>query len=77
MQAPHLNLAIYARGLLLQLCTRIYFAGESANAEDPVLALVPESRRSTLLAHPDSRRAGAWHFDLCLRGENETVFFDV
>jgi protocatechuate 3,4-dioxygenase, alpha subunit len=74
MQAPHLNLAIYARGILLHLYTRIYFADDPANASDPVLALVPQERRDTLLAHYDT---GVWHFDIRLRGERETVFFDI
>jgi protocatechuate 3,4-dioxygenase alpha subunit len=41
------------------------------------LALVPESRRGTLLAQPDPGRAGGWTFEVRLRGEGETVFFDV
>jgi len=77
LQAPHLNIAVYARGILLQLYTRIYFAGEPTNRQDPVLALVPAERRETLMAHPDSSRSGGWSFDIRLRGENETVFFDV
>jgi protocatechuate 3,4-dioxygenase alpha subunit len=76
-QAPHLNVAVFARGLLKQLHTRVYFAGDPANHEDPVLALVPPDRRQTLLAQPDSRRAGAWRFDVRLQGDGETVFFDV
>ena len=76
-QAPHISLAIYSRGILLQLYTRIYFAADSANEHDPVLVLVPKERRSTLMAHPDSSRPGHWLFDIRLRGENETVFFDV
>ena len=59
-------------------CRRdVYFAGEPANAADPVLALVPENRRATLLAHPDPARSSNWIFDVRLRGEGETVFFDV
>ena len=76
-QAPHLNVAIFARGLLKQLVTRIYFAGEPANAKDPILDLVPERRRATLFAHPDPAHADRWIFDVRLAGENETVFFDV
>ena len=49
-QAPHLLLAIFARGMLLHNYTRIYFDGEAANAADPVLALVPADRRATLIA---------------------------
>jgi protocatechuate 3,4-dioxygenase alpha subunit len=77
LQAPHLNVLVFARGLLKQICTRVYFAGDSANVEDPVLALVPENRRETLLAQPDPSRADAWLFEIRLRGDNETVFFDV
>src|SRR5207248_2768348 len=77
VKGEHISLAIYSRGILLQLYTRIYFAADSANEHDPVLALVPKERRSTLMAHPDSSRSGHWLFDIRLRGENETVFFDV
>lgn len=76
-QAPHLNLAVFARGMLKQLYTRIYFAGDSANQSDPVLSLVPPERRDTLMAKPDPARSGHWSFDLRLQGEPETVFFDV
>ena len=76
-QAPHLNVAVYARGIQLQLYTRIYFAGDFANESDPVLALVPSERRETLMARPDPERAGSWTFDIRLRGDRETVFFDV
>jgi len=75
-QAPHIVLAVYARGLLLHLYTRIYFDDEAAkNATDPVLALVPQDRRSTLIAkrEPD----GSYRFEVRLQGDNETVFFDV
>jgi protocatechuate 3,4-dioxygenase alpha subunit len=77
LQAPHLNLAVFARGMLKQLYTRVYFTGEPANEGDPVLALVPKERRGTLLAQPDSARPGGWRFDIHLQGEQETVFFDV
>ncbi len=76
-QAPHLNAAVFARGMLKQLYTRIYFAGDPANQDDPVLALVPPERRETLMAHPDPARSNGWRFDLRLQGEDETVFFDV
>jgi protocatechuate 3,4-dioxygenase alpha subunit len=76
-QAPHMNVSILGRGILKRLSTRVYFAGEPANAADPVLALVPEDRRATLLARPDPAPTGNWIFDVHLRGEGETVFFDV
>jgi protocatechuate 3,4-dioxygenase alpha subunit len=77
-QAPHILLAIFARGMLLHLYTRIYFAGENANAADPVLALVPSERRDTLIARREAGGAGVvYRFDIRVQGENETVFFDV
>lgn len=76
-QAPHLNVAVFARGMLKQLYTRIYFVGDPANPDDPVLALVPAERRETLMAHPDSAHPGGWCFDVRLQGKDETVFFDV
>jgi protocatechuate 3,4-dioxygenase alpha subunit len=77
LQAPHINVAIFARGLLKQLYTRAYFAGDPANSEDAALALVPADRRETLLARPLSGQPNTWHLDIRLQGESETVFFDV
>ncbi len=75
-QAPHILLAVFARGMLLHLYTRIYFDDEAdKNAADPVLALVPAERRATLIAKRDA--SGAYRFDVRLQGDNETVFFDV
>jgi protocatechuate 3,4-dioxygenase alpha subunit len=76
-QAPHINVIVFARGLLKQLYTRVYFEGEAANAHDPVLALVPEDRRGTLLARLVEGRPDAWSIEIRLQGEGETVFFDV
>ena len=77
IQAPHINVSILGRGILKRLSTRVYFAEEPANVADPVLGLVPENRRTTLLAEPDPTRSSHWIFNVRLRGENETVFFDV
>jgi protocatechuate 3,4-dioxygenase alpha subunit len=74
-QAPHLALTIFARGLLSQLVTRAYFAGEALNATDPVLNAVPAERRATLIAEPAG--PGTWRLDIRLQGEAETVFLDV
>ncbi len=74
-QAPHIDVSVFARGLLNRLVTRAYFAGDPANADDPVLALVPEERRETLMAHPDGE--GLWNFEIHLCGDRETVFFDI
>jgi protocatechuate 3,4-dioxygenase alpha subunit len=71
--AGHVNLCIFARGLLRHLFTRVYFPGDAA-AADPVLSLVPPDRRATLFATADG--PGAWRFDVHLQGAHETVFFD-
>jgi len=76
-QAPHLNVGIFARGLLKRLFTRIYFPGEPANAADPILALVPPERRSTLFAKAEPAKPGHFRFDIRLQGGSETVFFDA
>jgi protocatechuate 3,4-dioxygenase alpha subunit len=77
-QAPHLLLAIFARGMLLHLYTRIYFDGEAANSADPVMALVPADRRATLIAQREPGAGNAvYRFDIRLQGDNETVFFDI
>ena len=76
-QAPHVSVMIFARGLLKQLYTRIYFAGESSNASDAVLALVPDDRRATLMAHQDPEDSNVWNFEIRLCADCETVFFDV
>lgn len=75
LQAPHAAVGVLARGILTRLVTRMYFEDEPSNAEDAVLALVPPSRRGTLLA----KRAGPdrYRFDIVLQGSGETVFFDV
>jgi protocatechuate 3,4-dioxygenase alpha subunit len=81
LQAPHLSVSVFARGMLNRLPTRIYFAGDQANDEDPVLALVPKQRRGTLLAQPIKARSagesGTWQFTIRFGGDRETVFFDV
>lgn len=75
LQAAHLNVSIFARGLLNRLATRVYFAGDPALAEDPVLALVGPARGDGLIATPDA--SGAWRLAIRLGGARETVFFDV
>ena len=74
-QAPHINVSIFARGLLKRLVTRIYFPDEPLNASDAVLNAVAPARRSTLVAQLE--RPGVLRFDIVLQGEHETVFFDV
>jgi len=75
VQAPHLNVTVFARGLLRHLVTRMYFPNEpDANATDPVLNLVEPARRETLIA---TNSGGLLHFDVRLQGERETVFFAI
>jgi len=77
-QAPHIVVCIYSRGMLRQVYTRLYFADEASNAADPILALVPEDRRGTLIAHKQAKGdMSVYTFDIRVQGENETVFFDV
>lgn len=78
MQASHIVVAVFARGLLNHLLTRIYFADDPAAADDPILHLVPAVRRQTLLAARDDAGSGAaYRFDVVLQGAGETVFFDL
>lgn len=75
MQAPHIDVSVFARGMLNRCVTRIYFADESqANDADPVLRRVSPERRATLLAQPVD---GGYRFDIRLQGPDETVFFAV
>jgi protocatechuate 3,4-dioxygenase alpha subunit len=76
LQAPHINISIFARGLLKRLVTRIYFPDEPLNETDVVLGEVPRERRATLIAkaHPDG---SSLRFEIILQGTGETVFLDV
>jgi protocatechuate 3,4-dioxygenase alpha subunit len=78
-QAPHLNVSVFARGLLDRVVTRMYFPDETeANAADPVLSSIAEpDRRATLIAVPMPGPEGGLSFDIRLQGDGETVFFDV
>jgi protocatechuate 3,4-dioxygenase alpha subunit len=75
-QAPHIDVMIFARGLLRQLVTRIYFPDEEeANAADPVLSSIEDSElRQTLVATDEGN---ALCFDIYLQGENQTAFFEI
>jgi protocatechuate 3,4-dioxygenase alpha subunit len=78
-QAPHINVVVFARGMLSHAYTRIYFVDEAtANAKDAVLNAVPEDRRLTLIAERETGPTGTtYRFDIRLQGDNETVFFDL
>ena len=75
LQAPHIDVSVFARGLLDRVVTRIYVADEAeANAEDAVLRGLTEEQRRTLVAEPTD---DGYRLDLYLQGERETVFFAV
>jgi protocatechuate 3,4-dioxygenase, alpha subunit len=74
LQAPHLVVAVFMRGLLKQLATRLYFPEEPSNAQDALLKLVPAARRATLIARRKGKSALEWN--IVLQGKGETVFFD-
>lgn len=78
-QAPHINVGVFARGILRRMFTRIYFEGEAANASDAILALVPDDARQTLIAklHGHVGEEPRYVFDIRLQGEHETVFFEA
>jgi protocatechuate 3,4-dioxygenase alpha subunit len=79
LQAPHINVLLLSRGLLIHLHTRIYFAGEPANASDPLLSSIEDPAvRGTLLARREGSGSPAlYHFDIIMQGENETAFLDL
>jgi protocatechuate 3,4-dioxygenase alpha subunit len=63
-------------GILKRLATRVYFSDAPENAEDPILALIPDERRATLIASPEREGSNVYRFDIHLGGPRETVFFD-
>jgi len=75
MQAPHIDVTVFARGMLNRVVTRVYFPEDAeAHASDPVLSSVPAERRSTLIA---AAIDGGYRFDIRLQGPGETVFFAI
>ena len=79
LQAPHIAVALFARGLLRQLYTRVYFAGEPLNETDLVLSTIADPmRRQTLIAtRSEDAEPATWRLDIVMQGDNETVFFDI
>jgi protocatechuate 3,4-dioxygenase alpha subunit len=74
---PHINVYVFARGMLIHAMTRIYFSDEPANAQDPVLNSVESERRHTLIAtREESDGTPVYRFDIRMQGEDETVFFN-
>ncbi|MGE0724891.1 MAG: protocatechuate 3,4-dioxygenase subunit alpha [Alphaproteobacteria bacterium] len=77
LQAPHIVVCLFMRGLLRHLYTRIYFSDEASNGDDPILGLIDDpARRASLLAAraPDGP---TYRWDIVMQGERETVFFDA
>jgi len=76
VEAPHLNVSVFARGLLGRLVTRIYFPDEpDTNAADPLLASIADpAARARLVGVADGDRLC---FDIRLQGERETPFLAV
>jgi protocatechuate 3,4-dioxygenase, alpha subunit len=79
LQAPHIAVALFARGLLKQLYTRIYFAEDPANDSDPVLLSIddPAARQTLIATRRDDSSPAAYRFDITLQGEGETAFFEI
>ena len=78
LQAPHICVTLFSRGLLNHLVTRLYFEDEQTNAEDPILVCVPDERRSTLLARRENREGMVvYRFDIIMQGAGETAFFNL
>ena len=78
-EAPHIDMIVTMRGLLLHVFTRVYFDDEAAaNANDPVLGAVPAERRQTLKAQRiEQGNEVTYRFDVRMQGTDETVFFDL
>jgi protocatechuate 3,4-dioxygenase alpha subunit len=77
-QAPHLNVIVFARGMLLHAFTRMYFTDDSRTGQDPLLATIDPARRQTLIASRLEREGRiVYQWEVHLQGERETVFFDA
>jgi protocatechuate 3,4-dioxygenase, alpha subunit len=76
LQAPHIAVSIFMRGLLKRLVTRIYFADDASNNDDALLQLIPQARRTTLMAKKTTGDATKLEWNIVVQGQDETVFFD-
>jgi len=79
LQAPHIGVTVFARGLLNRLVTRVYFEGEPLNETDPVLSSIddPALRRTLVAKRAGGQEIAAYRFDIVLQGEGETAFFEL
>jgi protocatechuate 3,4-dioxygenase alpha subunit len=79
LQAPHINVVLFARGLLRHLYTRIYFAEEAANDADPLLSSISDAaaRRSLIAQRESGGDPPVYRFDIVMQGNNETAFLDI
>lgn len=77
VQAPHLVVLVFMRGLLRHLVTRIYFADDTVNENDPILKLVPAERQHTLIAKREHVSPATFEWNIRMQGDDETAFFDV
>jgi len=78
LQAPHICVTVFSRGLLNHLVTRLYFEDEPTSAADPVLQCVPDDRQATLLARREpGEETAVYRFDIILQGADETAFFNI
>ncbi|HKV25850.1 MAG TPA: protocatechuate 3,4-dioxygenase subunit alpha [Candidatus Acidoferrum sp.] len=77
LQAPHLEITLFTRGLLRRLITRMYFPDDAGNAEDLALKLVEPARRGTLIAKTIEGQPGKLEWNIRMQGEGETVFFEL
>lgn len=76
LQAPHINVRVFSRGMLIHADTRLYFADEPANDGDALLNSIDPARRRTLMAIlVDSGSVSTYRFDIHMQGNDETVFF--
>lgn len=76
-EASHINILLFARGLLRHLCTRVYLDDADALERDPILGEIAPDRRHTLIARRSDEVPGEWRHDIRLQGDGETVFFDL
>jgi protocatechuate 3,4-dioxygenase, alpha subunit len=76
-QAPYVDVRVFARGMLIHAVTRLYFADEPATATDPLLnSIEPQQRGSLIAVREEAAGMPAYHFDIHLQGDCETVFFE-